>query len=159
MRSPFRSCTTPGLVPSWAVLHSCCAMPSWFPQMQTLPQSTSCCLVYRCFSVRLSARSQCPSHERLHWSRQVFKRGDATDTAHYRPIAVGEPLSRLYASILVQCLVQYTEQQGLRSPTQAGNRPEHSTIHQTSVLQHVIDKHRRLKSPLYLCFVDPQICI
>ena len=67
---------------------------------------------------------------------------------------MGEPLSRLYASILVQRLVQYTEQQGLRSPTQAGYRPEHSTIHQTFVLQHVIDKHRRLKSPLYLCFVD-----
>ena len=47
-----------------------------------------------------------------------------------------------------------TQQQGLRSPTQAGYRPGHSTIHQTFVLQHVIDKHRRLKSPLYLCFVD-----
>ena len=84
----------------------------------------------------------------------IFKRGDATDTANYRPIAVGEPLSRLYAGILVQRLVQYTEQRGLRSPTQAGYRPGHSTIHQTFVLQHVIDKHRRLKSPLYLCFVD-----
>ena len=84
----------------------------------------------------------------------IFKKGDATDTANYRPIAVGEPLSRLYASILVQPLVQFTEQQDLRSPTQAGYRPEHSTIHQAFVLQHVIDKHRRLKSPLYLCFVD-----
>ena len=59
-----------------------------------------------------------------------------------------------YASIVAQRLVQYTEQQDLRSPTQAGFRPEHSTIHQTFVLQHVIDRHRRLKSPLYLCFVD-----
>ena len=59
---------------------------------------------------------------------------------------VGEPLSRLYASVLVQRLVQYTEQQGLGSPTQAGYRPGHSTIHQTFVLQHVTDKHRRLKS-------------
>ena len=84
----------------------------------------------------------------------MFKRGDATDTANYRPIAVGGPLSRLYASILVQHLVQYTEQRGLRFPTQAGYRPGHSTIHQTFVLQHVIDKHRRRKFPLYLCFVD-----
>ena len=71
-----------------------------------------------------------------------------------KPIAVGEPLIRLYASILVQRLVQYTEQRGLRSPTQAGYRPGHSTIHQAFVLQHVVDKHRRRKSPLYLCFVD-----
>ena len=60
----------------------------------------------------------------------VFKRGGATDTANYTPIAVGKfkPLSRLYASILVQRLVQHTEQQGLRCPTQAGYRPEHSSI-------------------------------
>ena len=84
----------------------------------------------------------------------IFKKGDATDTANYRPIAVGEPLSRLYASILVQRLVHSTEQHDLRFPTQAGYRPEHSTIHQAFVLQHVIDKHRCLKTPLYLCFVD-----
>ena len=84
----------------------------------------------------------------------IFKKGDATDTANYRPIAVGEPLSRLYASILVQRLVHFTQQHDLRSPTQAGYRPEHSTIHQAFVLQHVIDKHRCLKTPLYLCFVD-----
>ncbi len=84
----------------------------------------------------------------------IFKQGDATNTANYRPIAVGEPLSRLYASILVQRLVQFTEQHDLRSPTQAGYRPEHSTIHQAFVLQHVIDKHRCLRTPLYLCFVD-----
>ncbi len=67
---------------------------------------------------------------------------------------MGEPLSRLYASILVQRLVQFTEQHDLRSPTQAGYRPERSTIHQAFVLQHVIDKHSCLKTPLYLCFVD-----
>ena len=66
----------------------------------------------------------------------IFKKGDATDTANYKPIAVGEPLSRLYASILVQRLVHFTEQHDLRSPTQAGYRPEHSTIHQAFVLQH-----------------------
>ena len=75
-----------------------------------------------------------------------------TDTGNYRPIAVGEPLSRLYASILVQRLVHFTEQHDLRSPTQAAYRPEHSTILQAFVLQH--DKHRCLKTPLYLCFVD-----
>ena len=54
-----------------------------------------------------------------------------------RPVAMGEPLSRLYASILVS----YTEQHG-RSPTQAGYRAEHGTIQQACVLQHVIDKHK-----------------
>jgi len=84
----------------------------------------------------------------------VFKPGDATDTANYRPISVGEPISRLYASIMVQRLVTYTEQQQLRSATQTGYRPELGTIHPTFALQHAVDKHRHAGKPLYLCFVD-----
>ena len=40
------------------------------------------------------------------------------------------------------------------NPSQAGYRPEHDIIHQAFVSQHVIDKHRCLKTPLYLCVVD-----
>ena len=72
---------------------------------------------------------------------------EATVERHKRPeddVIIVKPLTWLAT----------TEQRGLRSPTQAGYRPGHSTVHQTFVLQHVIDKHRRLKSPLYLCFVD-----
>jgi len=84
----------------------------------------------------------------------VFKHGDATDTANYRPISVGEPISRLYASIMVQRLVTYTEQQQLRSASQTGYRPELGTIHPAFALQHVVDKLRHASKPLYLCFVD-----
>ena len=56
----------------------------------------------------------------------IFTKGDATDTAIYRPIAVGEPISRLYASILAQRLVEYTNQQ-LRSLT---HRPDLGTLNQ-----------------------------
>jgi len=51
-------------------------------------------------------------------------------------------------------LVQYTEGRQLGSPTQAGFRPDLGTIHQAFALQHIIDKHRHSKRPLYLCFVD-----
>ena len=51
-----------------------------------------------------------------------FKKGAATDTANYRPIAVGEPISPIFASILAQRLVQYKEKQQLRTPTQVACR-------------------------------------
>ena len=84
----------------------------------------------------------------------ILKKGDATDTANYRPTSVGEPISRLYASIMLQRLVKCTEQKQLRYSTQTGYRPQLGTIHPAFALQHVIDKHRHPNQPLYLCFVD-----
>ena len=84
----------------------------------------------------------------------VFKRGDKTDATAYRPIAVGEPLARLYAVVLNNRLIKYTEDRHLRAATQAGFRPRLSTTHQLFTLQHLIDKQRHAKQPLYTCFVD-----
>ena len=84
----------------------------------------------------------------------IFKRGDRADPTAYRPIAVGEPLARLYASILNRRLIDYTETRELRSHTQAGFRPRLSTVHQLFTLQHLIDKQKHKKQQLYCCFVD-----
>ena len=89
----------------------------------------------------------------------VFKRGDATDTANYRPISVGEPISRLSASIMVQRLVTYTEQQQLRSATQTGYRPELGTIHSAFALQHAVDKHRHARQTFVPVFCGPQVSL
>ena len=50
----------------------------------------------------------------------VFKHGDASDTANYRPTAIGAPLYRLYAKFLNRQLTRHTEQQRLCPPTQTG---------------------------------------
>ncbi len=84
----------------------------------------------------------------------IYKRGSATSPNSYRPIAVGEPLARLYASVLNARLVTITENNKLRSPTQAGFRPRLSTAHQLFTLQHIIDKQLHNGQPLYCCFVD-----
>ena len=69
----------------------------------------------------------------------VFKRGDNCDTSNDRPIAVTEPVMRLYAGILNARLVGFTEGQALRSPGQAGFRPQLSTLHPLFTLQQFVD--------------------
>lgn len=84
----------------------------------------------------------------------VFKKGDPFDTANYRPIAVTDPLMRLYAVILNARLQSYTEDQHLRADTQAGFRPHLSTEHQLFALQTFIDGSHASGTPLYCCFLD-----
>ena len=84
----------------------------------------------------------------------VFKKGDPFHTANYRPIAVTEPLMRLYAAILNVRLQSFTEQHHLRAATQTGFRPHLSTEHQLFALQSFIDNSHASSKPLYCCFLD-----
>jgi len=59
-------------------------------------------------------------------------------------------VSRLYAKIMVERLVKYTEEQQLQSTTQTIYRPELSTIHPAFALLHLSDKHRHASQLLYL---------
>jgi len=86
----------------------------------------------------------------------VHKRGDASQPGNYCPIAVGEPAMRLYAALLNQRLVGYTEAEGLRAPSQAGFRPGMSTLHPVFTLQHLFDRARHRREPLFCCFLDLQ---
>ena len=85
----------------------------------------------------------------------VYKRkGNAMRCDSYRPIAVGEPLSRLLAVLLHTRLDAYLEDNQLRAPTQCGFRRKLSTMHNLFTLQHFIDKYRKRACPLYACLVD-----
>ena len=53
----------------------------------------------------------------------VHKKGSKVDPLNYRPIAVAEPVLRLYAGILNARIVAFTEGAALRADTQAGFRP------------------------------------
>ncbi|RYE04502.1 MAG: reverse transcriptase family protein [Rickettsiaceae bacterium] len=86
----------------------------------------------------------------------IHKKGCTLDAANYRPIAVGEPLYRLYTIILNRRLVGWSEEHQLRSPTQAGFRPRQSPIHHLFALRHFIDTACISRRPLYACFVDLQ---
>ena len=86
----------------------------------------------------------------------IHKKGPVADPANYRPIAVGEPLYRLYTIILNARLVAWSEEHGLRSPVQAGFRPRQSAIHHLFALRHFIDRAILQRRPLFVAFVDLQ---
>ena len=56
----------------------------------------------------------------------ILKKGDPTVTSNYRPVAVGTPIARLYASVLNNRISPYFEAEELRAQAQAGFRPRRS---------------------------------
>ena len=84
----------------------------------------------------------------------VYKKGDPFVTSNYRPIAVTEPIMRLYAGILNTRLVQFTAREHLRAESQTGFRQESATTHQLMALQHFVSGSLYARTPLYACFLD-----
>ena len=84
----------------------------------------------------------------------VFKKGDPLSTAQYRPIAVIEPLLKLYTSLLNTRLSAFTESRGLRAETQAGFRAQLSPTHQIFALEHILQQSKCNGTAMYACFID-----
>ena len=84
----------------------------------------------------------------------IHKGGDTQDPGNYRGIAVGSLLAKLYACILNELLIKWTEQHQLRGRGQAGFRRDHRTTDQTFVVRTLIEKAKTDRQPLYSCFVN-----
>lgn len=84
----------------------------------------------------------------------IHKGGDLADPGNFRGIAVGSLLAKLYAALLGERLMEWTERHGLRARGQAGFRKDHRTTDQVFVLRTLIESSRSSKQPLYTCYVD-----
>jgi Reverse transcriptase (RNA-dependent DNA polymerase) len=86
----------------------------------------------------------------------IHKGGNTTDWGNYRPIAVVQVISKMYAMVLSNRLHGWAEAQGdtVRKPSQAGFRPVYNTTFNTFTLNHFINKSKANKRALYTCFVD-----
>lgn len=84
----------------------------------------------------------------------VFKKGDKSNWAHYRPLAVTLVIAKIYALILNARLTQWAEAAHIHNPAQAGFRAGHSTVFNNFVLLHIIHKHKHEGKPLFVCYLD-----
>ncbi len=69
----------------------------WQPQFQSVHLLAE--TLTALFTATLSAQA-IPQSWATSAVTPIYKKGDAVDTANYRPVAVGTPIARLYASVI-----------------------------------------------------------
>jgi hypothetical protein len=85
----------------------------------------------------------------------VFKgKGDATVMDNYRGIAVGNALAKLYSLVLLARLDDWAEAGRWRAHGQAGFRAGRGTLDNIFILNHVIEKSRQDRKPVFTAFID-----
>ena len=85
----------------------------------------------------------------------IYKSGDPNDCNNYRGISVTSCLGKLFTSLLQKRLTDYLEINKLISFNQGGFRSGYRTTDHIFILKTLINKYlHKLKSKLYVCFVD-----
>ena len=86
----------------------------------------------------------------------IHKKGDKDCTTNYRGITLLPVIAKVFTSILAERLRDWAET-GNKLPTnQFGFRSGHRTVDAIFVLQTLIERNIRCKTPLFCCFVDLQ---
>jgi sorting nexin-29 len=81
-------------------------------------------------------------------------KGDKGNKDDYRGIVVGKSLAKLYSMIMLQRLDRWAEHGGLRAKGQAGFRHGRGTPDNAFILNHIVEKYRVNRKPVYAVFID-----
>ena len=85
----------------------------------------------------------------------LFKSGSLKDPSNYRGIAVNSTLGKVFSMVLTNRLESFAKDKQLIDNTQIGFKNGSRTVDHMFILTTLIDKYiKKLKSPLYVCFVD-----
>jgi hypothetical protein len=97
----------------------------------------------------------CPEFLKTTLIAPIHKKGDPSDPANFRPIALLSLFYKTYTAILYGRLQRFSDQRDLIPDEQFGFRKGLSTHHAAFVLQCAVLKQvRHLNNPLYCCFID-----
>jgi hypothetical protein len=84
----------------------------------------------------------------------VYKKGDATDPANYRPITLGSSLDKLYNLVLNQRIMDHLEATNNLHEAQQGFRPGRSAADNIFMLRTCLDARKHNKLDTYMLFLD-----
>ena len=85
----------------------------------------------------------------------IYKSGSRSDPSNYRGIAMNNILGKVFSIILNNRLEKFITSNNLIDDTQIDFKKNCRTADHMFILRTLIDKYvKKLKSPLYVCFVD-----
>ena len=84
----------------------------------------------------------------------LHKKGDRNDPANFRGITLSSCLGKLFNSILNTRLTTFLEENNLIPIEQIGFKKNHRTFDHLFIVRNLMEKYKKNKKPLYLCFID-----
>ena len=104
---------------------------------------------------KILLNAEFPSSWRTNFLTPLHKKGNASDPANYRGIAVGSHLGKLFCSILHDRLAKFSEEQDIIPKNQIGFKKRSRPADHILTLKTLIEKYATgSKKYLYSCFVD-----
>jgi ribonuclease HI len=92
------------------------------------------------------------------WKRShtimLYKKGDPTNPANYRPIGLALTVYKLWTAILTETLAGYADSQGILSDSQRGFRQGRNTHQQLRGLMNALEDARLFKRDIFLLYID-----
>jgi exonuclease III len=84
----------------------------------------------------------------------VFKKGDPTEPANYRPITLGSAIDKLYNLVLNKRIMGHLEQHNKLHDAQQGFRPGRSAVDNIFMLRTCLDARLQRRMETYVLFLD-----
>lgn len=106
-------------------------------------------LLNRCLDLSIYPAQWCQGH-----IIPIYKSGNKSDPANFRPITISSCLGKVFSSILNNRISSFLEENNIISKVQIGFCKGHRTSDHLLLLKGLIDAYKYKRKHIYSCFVD-----